>query len=166
MKDIVYMVVFTSCLQALTPLAKSKAVRNALSLLTGLAVLAVLCAPFAQMTDTVRELPRYVADYLAPAQQEIQMTETDSEKWVIRYGVKNIERGIQQMVTSRFALSGGTVYVEIDTGMMGNGSVSVERIRVYMSAGANCEDRAVEQYISDMLACPCRVIRGEWMHSG
>ena len=96
----------------------------------------------------------------------MEKVETDSEKWVIRYGVKNIERGIQKMVTSRFALSSGTVYVEIDTGMTGDGAVSVERIRVYISADAVCDDGAVVRYISDMLACPCKVIRGERIQSG
>jgi hypothetical protein len=96
----------------------------------------------------------------------MEKVETDSEKWVIRYGVKNIERGIQKMVTSRFALSSGTVYVEIDTGMTGDGAVSVERIRVYLTADAACDDGAVERYISDVLACPCSVIRGERIQIG
>ena len=166
MKDIVYMVVFTSCVQALLPLAKSKAIRSALSLLCGVALLSVLCAPLGLAAESIRDFPRYVAEYLSPAQQQMEKVETDSEKWVIRYGVKNIERGIQKMVTSRFALSSGTVYVEIDTGMTGDGAVSVERIRVYLTADAACDDGAVERYISDVLACPCSVIRGERIQSG
>ena len=166
MKDIVYMVVFTSCVQALLPLTKSKAIRSALSLLCGVALLSVLCAPLGRAAESIRDFPRYVAEYLSPAQQQMEKVETDSEKWVIRYGVKNIERGIQKMVTSRFALSSGTVYVEIDTGMTGDGAVSVDRIRVYLTADAACDDGAVERYISDMLACPCKVIRGERIQSG
>ena len=166
MKDIVYMVVFTSCVQALLPLAKSKAIRSALSLLCGVALLSVLCAPLGRAAESIRDFPRYVAEYLSPAQQQMEKAETDSEKWVIRYGVKNIERGIQKMVTSRFALSSGTVYVEIDTGMTGDGAVSVDRIRVYLTADAVCDDGAVVRYISDMLACPCSVIRGERIQSG
>ena len=166
MKDIVYMVVFTSCVQALLPLTKSKAIRSALSLLCGVALLSVLCAPLGRAAESIRDFPRYVAEYLSPAQQQMEKAETDSEKWVIRYGVKNIERGIQKMVTSRFALSSGTVYVEIDTGMTGDGAVSVERIRVYLTADAACDDGAVERYISDVLACPCSVIRGERIQSG
>lgn len=166
MKDIVYMVVFTSCVQALLPLAKSKAIRSALSLLFGVALLSVICAPLGRAAESIRDFPRYVAEYLSPAQKEMEKAETDSEKWVIRYGVKNIERGIQKMVTSRFALSSGTVYVEIDTGMTGEGAVSVDRIHVYLTADAACDDGAVERYISDMLACPCKVIRGERIQSG
>ena len=166
MKDIVYMVVFTSCVQALLPLTKSKAIRGALSLLCGVALLSVLCAPLGRAAESILDFPQYVAEYLSPAQQQMEKAETDSEKWVIRYGVKNIERGIQKMVTSRFALSSGTVYVEIDTGMTGDGAVSVERIRVYLTADAACDDGAVERYISDVLACPCSVIRGERIQSG
>lgn len=166
MKDIVYMVVFTSCLQAFMPLAKSKAIRSALTLLFGIALLSVICAPLGRAAESIRDFPRYVAEYLSPVQQNMEEVETDSEKWVIRYGVKNIERGIQKMVTSRFSLSSGTVYVEIDTGMTGEGAVSVDRIRVHITADAVCDDGAVERYVSDMLACPCRVIRGERIQSG
>ena len=166
MKDIVYMVVFTSCVQALLPLSKSKAIRSALSLLFSVALLSVICAPIGRAAESIRDFPRYVAEYLSPAQQQMEKAETDSEKWVIRYGVKNIERGIQKMVTSRFALSSGTVYVEIDTGMTVDGAVSVDRIHVYLTADAACDDGAVERYISDMLACPCKVIRGERIQSG
>lgn len=160
MKDAVYIVVFASCLSSLMSITKSKSIRNALSLLVGVAVLYVICAPIGRVAEHIRNFPQYVSEILLPAQEEIEQAEVDSEKWVIRYGVKNIERGIQQMITSRFGLNSGTVYVEIDTGIVGDGAVSVERIRVYMLTDAGCDD-AVEEYVSDMLACPCKVIRGE-----
>lgn len=162
MKDIVCIIVFASCLHSLAPLtAKSKVIRSALSLLLGVAVLYVICAPFGVMTGSVRDFSQYVADLLTPVQEELHQTETDSEKWVLRYGVRNIERGVQQMITSRFSLHSGTVYVEADTGMAGDGAVTVEGLRVYVSRDAPCDDGAVEKYVSDMLACPCRVIRKE-----
>ena len=162
MKDIVCIIVFASCLHSIAPLtSESKVVRSALSLLLGLSVLAVMCATIGELTESIRDFPQYVADLFAPVQEEIRQTETDSEKWVLRYGVRNIERGVQQMIISRFALHSGTVYVEADTGMAGDGAVTVDGLRVYVSMDAPCDDWAVEQYVSDMLACPCRVIRKE-----
>lgn len=161
MRDTICVVVFVSCLNSLMPITKSKAIRNALSWLAGIAVLCVICVPLGRAAESIRGLPQYIADIFMPAQEEIKKMETDSEKWVIRYGVKNIERGIQKMIVSRFALDSGTVYVEVDTGMTGDGAVSVDRIRVYMLTDAVCDDGTVEAYVSGMLACPCKVIREE-----
>lgn len=163
MGEAVGIVVFVSCLYSLMPVVKSKAIRGALLWLAGLAVLYVICVPICRLAEGIRDLPEHIGEMIMPAKEEIQQMEVDSEKWVIRYGVKNIERGIQQMITSRFALPNGTIYVEVDTGMSGDGAVTVEGIRVYMMADAICDDSAVETYVSDMLACPCKVIRGEWL---
>ena len=161
MKDIVGVVLFSACLNALAPITKSKAIRSALTLLMGVAVLTVICAPLGSAANSVRDFPQYIAELIKPAQEEITNMESDSQKWVIRYGVKNVERGIQQLIVSRFSLSSGTIYVETDTAWSAEGEVSIEGIRVYMLNGVQCDDTAVELYVSDMLACPCKVIRGE-----
>lgn len=158
MSEIVSIVVFSSCLQTLMPITKSKAIRNALSLLIGLAVLHTVCAPLGELTQGAQDLTERIAGYLAPIEEGIKDTETDSEKWVIRYGVKNIERGIQQMIASRFDLKSGELYVEIQTGMAGDGAITVEGILVHMMTDTLRDAGAIEQYVSDMLACPCRVI--------
>lgn len=160
MEDIVSIVVFSSCVHSLMPIVKSKAIRNALSLLAGLAVLSVICAPLSRAVQGTRDLSKRITEYIAPVEEKISETEADSEKWVIRYGVKNIERGTQMLIASRFGFGSGDVYVEAKTGMTGNGAVTVETLTVHIMTDTPCDDTAIEQYVSDMLSCPCQVIRG------
>ena len=161
MKDIIWFAVFVSCLHALIPLTKSKAIRSSISLLSGLAVLCVICMPVGTAVESIRGLPQYFVNLFTPIAEEVADSEIDSERWVIRYGVKNIECGVQRLIASRFSLDSGCVYVEVVTGVLGDGAVSVEQIRVFLREDAPCADAAVESYISDMLACPCKIIRWE-----
>lgn len=159
MKDIVAIVLLTSCIIAVIP-SKKQGIQSTISLIAGLSVLIVLCTPIARAAEGLRVLPERFMHLLLPSAEDLDETEVQSDKWVIRYGVRNIERGVQTLVASRFGWENSDVYVEVETGALENGTVSVDRICIYLLNQASCRDEEVEKYISDILACPCKVFHG------
>lgn len=159
MKDIVAIVLLTSCIIAVVP-SKKQGIQTTISLIAGLSVLIVLCTPIVRAVESLRVLPERFMYLLLPSAEDLDETEVQSDKWVIRYGVRNIERGVQTLVASRFGWENSDVYVEVETGALGNGTVSVDRICIYLLNQASCRDEEVEKYISDILACPCKVFHG------
>lgn len=159
MKDIVAIVLLTSCIIAVIP-SKKQGIQSTISLIAGLSVLIVLCTPIARAAEGLRVLPERFMHLLLPSAEDLDETEVQSDKWVIRYGVRNIERGVQTLVASRFGWENSDVYVEVETGALENGTVSVDRICIYLLNQASCRDAEVEKYISDILACPCKVFHG------
>lgn len=159
MKDIVAIVLLTSCIIAVIP-SKKQGIQSTISLIAGLSVLIVLCTPIARAAEGLRVLPERFMHLLLPSAKDLDETEVQSDKWVIRYGVRNIERGVQTLVASRFGWENSDVYVEVETGALENGTVSVDRICIYLLNQASCRDEEVEKYISDILACPCKVFHG------
>lgn len=159
MKDIVAIVLLTSCIIAVIP-SKKQGIQSTISLIAGLSVLIVLCTPIARAAEGLRVLPERFMHLLLPSAEDLDETEVQSDKWVIRYGVRNIERGVQTLVASRFGWEHSDVYVEVETGALENGTVSVDRICIYLLNQASCRDEEVEKYISDILACPCKVFHG------
>lgn len=159
MKDIVAIVLLTSCIIAVIP-SKKQGIQSTISLIAGLSVLIALCTPIARAAEGLRVLPERFMHLLLPSAEDLDETEVQSDKWVIRYGVRNIERGVQTLVASRFGWENSDVYVEVETGALENGTVSVDRICIYLLNQASCRDAEVEKYISDILACPCKVFHG------
>lgn len=159
MKDIVAIALLTSCIIAVIP-SKKQGIQSTISLIAGLSVLIVLCTPIARAAEGLRVLPERFMHLLLPSAEDLDETEVQSDKWVIRYGVRNIERGVQTLVASRFGWENSDVYVEVETGALENGTVSVDRICIYLLNQASCRDEEVEKYISDILACPCKVFYG------
>ena len=167
MKDIVAIVLLTSCIIAVIP-SKKQGIQSTISLIAGLSVLIVLCTPIARAAEGLRVLPERFMHLLLPSAEDLDETEVllridpskDVDEWVIRYGVRNIERGVQTLVASRFGWEHSDVYVDVETGALENGTVSVDRICIYLLNQASCRDAEVEKYISDILACPCKVFHG------
>ena len=109
MKDIVAIVLLTSCIIAVVP-SKKQGIQTTISLIAGLSVLIVLCTPIVRAVESLRVLPERFMYLLFPRAEALEEVEVQSDKWVIRYGVRNIERGVQTLVASRFGWENSDVY--------------------------------------------------------
>lgn len=158
MRDVVWIVLLNACITAMVP-AKSRGIHSAITWMAGLSVLVVLSTPIARAADSIRAFPERFMALLLPSTETIDEAEIQSDKWVIRYGVRNIERGVQSLVVSRFSLEKTDVYVEVQTGLTGDGEVSVDRIKVYLLNDAVCDEMEAARYLSDLLGCPCEILR-------
>ena len=161
MLDIMVLICVSTFVHVLVPESQSDGIRKAVSFLAGLALLLAVCEPIAETVDKLSILPEKFLALVIPDTESVKQTESDAEKWVVRYGIKNIEHGVNALVESKFHLSTGSVTTEVETGSDETGAITVECLRIRISREAICDLREIESYVSSLLSCECVAYIGE-----
>lgn len=160
MYGIICVSVFSAFVIALTP-ASHRRVREAVVWLASLCLMSAICLPMSRAADWFLVLPERITALLSVTSEKVTEVEVSAEKWVIRYGVSSIEKGIQTLVASRFGLEEGGLYVEACTHTDSQNTVLVDGVRLYINEEAECDLPSIQRYVADLIACPCEIITYE-----
>jgi len=155
MADILLLAVISALVGILVPDSKNDGMRKLVSLIAALAILCAICEPIADAAEEADALSAHVQALLFPDAEAENAARADADAWVEARGIANLESGIAALIRSRFSLGDADIQVSVSHSRDAGGAVVVETVHIRIT-GAECSTSAVETYIGDMLACPCR----------
>ena len=156
MRDIVYVSMVSAFVISLIPVSRGR-IREAVVWLASLCLLVTVCTPVMQASEWIDSLPDRILALIEIEPESVSDMEVSSEKWVIRYGVRNIERGVQTLLASRFNLDEKSLYAQAEVSATSDGTVVVDRLYVFVDKKYLHEKESMEAFVEDLLLCPCDV---------
>lgn len=156
MRDIVYVSLISAYVISLIPVSRGR-IREAVVWLASLCLLVCICSPVIQASDWIVHLPERVFALMDIQPESVRDREVSAEKWVIRYGVRNIERGVQTLVGARFDMDENSLYAQAEVSTAADGTVVVDRICLFVDKIYLHEKENMASFVENFLLCPCDV---------
>ena len=155
MTDIIILAVVSALLGGLAPAYKWDAVRRLLGMISGLYLLYAIAQPVVGTVREIQMLPERLYDLLLPEWENAEEQQKETEEWVIKKGVHNVEQGICTLICAKWHLDASEVSAVLTTARTQNGEVIITGVDIVLSAERNCGE--IEAYIVNLLCCPCSV---------
>lgn len=159
MMDLILLTVLSALLCAMMPGASSGGFRKVFAFAAGLAILMAVFRPIAGSVTSLAELPTKWIERIFPNEEELNAEEERAREWVLSFSAQNIEKGVDALIVNRYGLPAEAVVSTAEVVMNTEGQWVLKRIVVYIDTSLVCDEEGIAQYIRDILACPCAVIR-------
>lgn len=156
MRDILYVSIIGAFVISLIPVSSGR-IRDAVVWLVSLCLLVTICMPVLQASKWIDSLPERILELMDIHPETVNEIEVSAEKWVIRYGVRNIERGVQTLVASRYNLEEDSLYARAEVSAASDGTIVVDRLCVFVDKNYLHEKESMESFVEELLLCPCDV---------
>ncbi len=159
MTDILILAVLCALIGVLIPESKGDSMRRVISLIAGLVVLIAIAEPFAEAAENIQSVPERLYDLLFPAWEEGEEIHRDAEEWSVRRGIRNAESGIAALISARWQIEEDKVDVQLSIFRNENGDIVLDCVEIALDADVPASEAEIRAYITDLLACPCRITR-------
>ena len=159
MTQILVFSLLCAVLGVLLPVSAGDGVRKSVAFLAGLAVLLTVARPVVGAAEKIQALPERLGELLFPVWEEGEEIYRASEERSIQQGIRNAERGIEILLRTRWQIPEGDVHVHLDVSEDANGEIILDCAEITLAEDADADGERIRQYISELLLCPCRVMR-------
>lgn len=159
MLNVLTLAVLSALVGILIPESKNDSLRKAVAFLAGLSLLIAVCEPVVRAADQIALFPEQFFSLLMPDREEAEEIRQESEAWVVRCGIENVERGVSALIEKRFGMRKGAVVTKAETEREAGGDILIASLEISISDAEQCDLREVEEYIESLLACPCHARR-------
>lgn len=159
MMDLILLTVLSALLCAMLPGASIGGFRKVFSFAAGLALLLAVFRPIAGSITSLAELPTQWMERILPDEEEMKAEEDRAREWALSFSAENIEKGVDALIVSRYGLPADVVVSTAEVEMNAEGQWILKRMVIHIDASVVCDDEGIAQYIRDILACPCAVLR-------
>ena len=156
MRDIVYVSMISAYVISLVPASRGR-IREAVVWLASLCLLVHICSPVMQASEWIFHLPERILSLVEVQAETVSEMEVSAEEWVVRYGVRNIERGVQTLVASRFGLDENVLYAQAEISAAADGTVVIDGLCLFVDEMYLYEKDNMASFVEDLLLCPCDV---------
>ena len=161
MTDILILAVLSTLIGVLIPESKGDSMRRSITLIAGLCVLLAIAQPLVRTADHIRSVPERLYELLFPEWAEGEEIHREAEEWTVRRGVRNAENGIAALLSARWQIGEDKIAVNLQINRNENGDIVLECVEIILDTDVPVPDSEISTYITDFLACPCRIIRGK-----
>ncbi len=158
MTELLFLSVVSTLIGLLVPGAKESGIRKAVLFLCGVVFLYSIASFAVNAVDAVADFPKYLRDLLLPDSQELESYESDGERWVVEYSVRNIEAGVSALLENRYGLASGSVRTKAFTKSDADENIVLTHLTVYVDDEMSVYSAEIARYVTDILACPCDVV--------
>lgn len=132
-------------------------VKKYIRYLAGIAVVALVCASFIPLVKSVRDISDGLKDLLL-GEGGYNVPGEDGSDWIVGESVKNIEKGIADLVGGRFMIDTTCVGVKAVVNSSDLENIVIEKIIITLSGdGKYVSAEGVKSYIGEMLDCETEV---------
>lgn len=140
----------------LAPESRGDGYRRFVRMICGLSVLLVMADSVLSTVGRVRTFLPELEERLAGEWRSGEEIYAQAQQWVTDRGIRNVEKGAAALIRTRFAQE---VSVNVTASIDADGTVAIASLQVLADKDSGADLRAMEEYMENLLSCPCRA---EW----
>ena len=157
MRDLLFLALICTLVGACIPASGDSGMGKSVAFLAALSLILAVSEPAVKALEDISALPSRITDLFLPDEATVSALESQSEEWVIRFSEENIASDVVTLVTNRFSLDTDAVQAEADTETDEKGYLRLRCVYVTVDSSAVSIVNDISQYVSNLLACPCKV---------
>lgn len=158
MNDFLTLSLVCTIIGMLAPLKKDSRLKKGISFLSGIVLILAIVIPLTEYASALKNIPEHFLALLFPDNEEVDDVQINSEEWVIRYAKENVESKTAATVENRFGLTPGSVEITVNVTVDKQGNYILSKVRVSVLPNVMLTENILEDYVGNLLACPCEVI--------
>ena len=159
MTEIVAVVLAGTIAGILTPESKGDGYRRFVRMICALSILLVMAESVCTAVERVRTFLPELEERFSVEWRTDEEIYAQAQQWVTARGIRNVEQGAAALVRTRFAQE---VSVNVTASTEEDGTVCIESLRIVADKDSGADLRAMEEYLENLLSCPCRA---EWRNT-